>query len=97
MEDQNTNTQSPGQRASAYWFIDGLPLIVSGAEFALWGVLGVWSVLNHGIRIPASLLGSQLAFFGALLGFDRHFTEILKRRITYPRTGYVSPPVSEER
>jgi hypothetical protein len=97
MEDQMTTPQSPGQRASAYWFIDGLPLIVSGAEFALWGALGVWSLLDSRMRVPAFFLGSQLAFFGAVLGFDRHFTEILKRRITYPRTGYVNPPMSEER
>jgi len=87
---------SPGRRAAAYWFSDGLPECIFGAAYLVWGVLGiVWrlDLLVHWGRLPmlAGLLG-----FSLVLGFDRKILEWLKVRLTYPRTGYVRPPAYPE-
>jgi len=86
MEDYSA---SPARRAAVYWFLDGLPEIVSGLVLVLCGGIGLalWSA-------GLGLLGPLLGFLGLLLLWkDRDAIEFLKARLTYPRTGYVRPPV----
>jgi hypothetical protein len=97
MENYSGEPRTPGQRAAVYWFIDGLPLVVSGSLFVIWGVLGIWGTLQPRMRGLAGLFGFTVVFFGAVCpGFDRFITEFLKARVTYPRTGYVRRPVDVE-
>jgi hypothetical protein len=86
MEDYSV---SPAGRAAAYWFADGLPEIVCGLVMILCGGLGfaLWSVgLSPLWSFPGLLL----------LWKDRDIIEFLKAHLTYPRTGYVRPPMNSD-
>jgi hypothetical protein len=87
-------TDSPGRRAATYWFVDGLPEIAFG--LALF-ILGVWGVALGVLywRNWWMLVGFTLAYLLliVMLIMHRRFLDFLKARITYPRTGYVRPPV----
>ncbi len=82
-------TASPALRAAAYWFIDGLPEIVSGLVMTLCGGIGLllWS----------AGVSPLFAFLGLILLWkDRGAVEFLKARLTYPRTGYARPPMDSD-
>jgi len=83
--------QSPGQRAAAYWFIDGLPDIVLGLTLLVFGGGALlWQIAAPHHPILDLLIvaaGLTLHFF-----IDRRVLGFLKSRTTYPRTGYVQPP-----
>jgi len=84
--------KSPGRRAAAYWFSDGLPEAVFGLAYLTWGVLGMaWSLRLAGRWSRTAGVAASLAFF-LLWAFDRKALDWLKARLTYPRTGYVRPP-----
>ena len=86
MEDYSA---SPAHRAAAYWFIDGLPEVVSGLVIALSGGVG--------LVLWAAGLNPLFAFLGlAVLWKDRSIVDFLKARLTYPRTGYVRPPINSD-
>ena len=98
-DDSAKQSDTPGQRAASYWFTDGLPFIVSGLLFAIWGALGICSILSltpkWGHLLPGAF-GAFVVFFCAVApGLDRSFTEALKARITYPRTGYAPRPMDD--
>ncbi len=85
---------SPGRRAAAYWFIDGLPEIVFGLAMLTFGLCSVW-MIEQGNRqhwwISAGVLVAELLFL-LMFFMHRRILDFLKARITYPRTGYVRPP-----
>ena len=84
---------SPGQRAASYWFADGLPDIVLGVTVLVFGAAGLWWCLpdpKHGLAPDFFFLAAgQLLFILT----EREILDYLKLRVTYPRTGYVRPPV----
>ena len=80
---------SPGQRAAAYWFVDGLPEIVSGFIMALSGGIGL-ALMSAGMPPWPGFLGLFLLFK------ERSIAEFLKARLTYPRTGYAKPPMNSD-
>ena len=80
---------SPALRAAAYWFIDGLPEIVSGFVMVLCGGIG-FALWKAGLNPLPGFLGFLV------LWKDREIIEFFKARLTYPRTGYVRPPKSLE-
>ncbi len=88
-----TQIESPGRRAAAYWFVDGLPEIAFGIAMLLLGVCGVWMMERdrHNWWMLAGLMVAYL-LFGAMFFIHRRILDFLKARITYPRTGYVRPP-----
>jgi hypothetical protein len=84
---------SPGRRAAAYWFVDGLAEILFGLFFLIPSALALASKefrwQNWWIRsvmIALALLGYAIWFL------HRRILHFLKVRITYPRTGYARPP-----
>lgn len=89
-----TPMASPGRRAAAYWFADGLPDIALGTTLLVFGSAGLW----WSIHSPEPAARTWLDFFciaiGVLLlmGSERALLGFLKSRVTYPRTGYVQPP-----
>lgn len=96
MEDYFAPENSPGRRAAANWFIDGLPEIVTGLEFAMLGGMASW-LLQQPLRFEKLLAGGILFLLILLVnGGDRNITEFFKARVTYPRTGYVQPPMHAE-
>ncbi len=89
---------SPGRRAAAYWFIEGLPEILFSLFFLLpWAFYLAMKLLHTQIQIQnwwikwavIMLAGWFPVIFWLLYRAGLNF---LKARITYPRTGYVQPP-----
>ena len=86
---------SPGRRAASYWFIDGVPEIISGLALALLG--GLWLRSEWTRSLPwierVWSLAAMLLLLAVLFGWERKIAQYIKARLTYPRTGYVRPPV----
>jgi hypothetical protein len=89
-------TASAGRRAASYWFVDGLPHVIFGSALLLSGASGLlWRRY-----LPHPKLGHYLALvsgFGLYFLMGRAILDLLKSRVTYPRTGYVQPPEEMER
>ena len=86
-----------GRRAAAYWFIDGLPEIFFGVLYIAFGSIGlVWGFHLKNPWSTVALLTMLVAFM-LIFSKDRAILDYLKARVTYPRTGYVSPPGEPER
>lgn len=82
------------RRAWSYWFADGLPNLLAGIVcMLLAGVFLLLSGLRH--NGSALVIAFVLVAFGicgfVVIRFKQTF-EWLKRRITYPRTGYIASP-----
>jgi hypothetical protein len=85
--------QSPGRRAAAYWFVDGLPEIVFGLVYLAMGAAGIaLGFQPKDWLLRAMALVSGVAFLLLFLR-GREILDLLKARFTYPRTGYVRPPL----
>ncbi|HEY3473656.1 MAG TPA: hypothetical protein VGK56_03545 [Anaerolineales bacterium] len=90
------NIANVEQRIKRYWYTDGIGELVGGGMFILLGVyfalqefLGESSPL--GGMLQASLV---LIMIGGMFG-GRRLINLLKTRLTYPRTGYVEYQVNE--
>jgi len=92
MKNDSDKPASPGRRAAAYWFKDGFPDILLGTTLVVFGGLGLaWCI--HSPKSAGRpdfffLAAGQLLFYWK----GRPAVDLLKSRITYPRTGYVQPP-----
>jgi hypothetical protein len=82
------------RRPQRYWNIDGLPELMMGLLWIVWG--GAWLL---GERIPrGSLYNAFWMFVPAILALSGSAvvwaTRALKTRITFPRAGYIAwqPP-----
>ncbi len=73
-------------RARSYWHVDVIPWLVRGLQAMCWAL--VIFLVGHG---PHSSVYFNLVALVAIC-LDRGTILFLKSRITYPRTGYVSPP-----
>lgn len=88
------------QHALAYWNVDGLPTIFGAAGYLLF--CGLFAVLIYILAaIGDATLGWVIFFLGLpVTAFvaawfvyrSEDLIERLKRRTTYPRTGYAAPP-----
>jgi len=88
-----TQINTPGRRAAAYWFIDGLPEIVFGLFALGWSgfvIIANFHSVNTWILLSTWLL--LYSSFTFLMYRDKKILDFIKTRITYPRTGYVQPP-----
>jgi hypothetical protein len=92
MDDRFLDT--PGRRAAAYWFIDGLPELVAGIGLVALGGGAVWLYQFHPRTWPVRAAFAAVALVSFLIVFSRHraIALFLKSRVTFPRTGYVRPP-----
>ena len=97
MEDKiAVQPESAGRRAAAYWFIDGLPEIFFGVLYVVWGSTGlIWGFNLENPWMKGAMIAAALAFL-LLFWKDRVILDYFKARVTYPRTGYVSPPAEPE-
>jgi hypothetical protein len=80
------------RRPRRYWNIDGIPELVLGVVWVLWGVaLLVGEALPRGAawRVYWMVMPAVLVLGGMAAN---QITKALKRRVTYPRTGYVELP-----
>jgi hypothetical protein len=81
-----------GRRAAAYWFSDGLPELAFGLALAACGGVGLAWVLYFPYPWMRLVLLLASAWLLALYLWDRKILDVLKTRLTYPRTGYAQPP-----
>lgn len=83
--------QSPGRRAAAYWFSDGLPDIFFGSILIVFaGAAMLWQSLSPHRWIYDLLLIT--AGYALHYATERRVLVYLKSRTTWQRTGYVQPP-----
>ncbi len=89
------SVQDARDRALRYWDSDGLNAIITGLGMLLMGFGVFWSHSHNGLReflgdlmyLLASLFMAEEAIMGKVAG-------LLKAHITYPRTGYIAPPLN---
>lgn len=83
-------TQKAKQRATRYWFNDGINELASGIFFSLLGVYFIALVRLRQGSLLDTILESSLILVVLVIGFGiNKFVPFLKERITYPRGGYV--------
>jgi hypothetical protein len=88
----NTFTQISfiGRRAASYWFFDGLPEIVDGLCLLINGAILIGLLfISH--KWWVFLLLYLMMY--PITTMQHRILDFIKARITYPRTGYVSPPI----
>lgn len=90
--DPERSSADAGRRAAAYWFDDGLPEIVFGIPLILLGAVPLLSRLYLSATWVRVLSGAAALCLLAVWVFHRQLLDLVKARITYPRTGYVHPP-----
>ncbi len=92
--DSAEQNQSPGHRAAAYWFADDLPEIAFGIVLLATGLICTLVVMRgQAHRQDWWLRTLFLVAFPLFFFLHRRILDFFKARITYPRTGYVRPPV----
>jgi hypothetical protein len=92
VKNETAAVETPGRRAAAYWFADGLPELVFGAVNLLAGAFGMLMNLFVLVTWLKGAYIVALLVFILLLRKDRVILDLIKARLTYPRTGYVRPP-----
>lgn len=96
-DDFTAQNVSPGRRAAAYWFVDGLPEIVNGVSLVLIAGMGlVWQAYAPNGSWAKLYFLVVAAGFVVLWWKGNAVVDSLKSRLTYPRTGYVPPPEEAE-
>jgi hypothetical protein len=85
--------ESPGRRAAAYWFEDGLPELLAGLVFLVCFLVSLAAYLRW---IPFPLFGvlwsAGLVVLITLPAWGWKVLDFIKTRSTYPRSGYAVPP-----
>lgn len=91
MSDLPASVSDAERHAWHYWFVDGLPHLLSGA-----GCLSVAAaILLKDILSGLPFVGFAVVAYGCaviIILRMRKILDWLKARMTYPRTGYVTPP-----
>lgn len=78
------------KRTRAYWYEDGFAEIAVGGLFALVGGFLYLQSITLGTPLVAVIsIGMTLLILGGSF-LVKQFVNTLKKRVTYPRTGYVS-------
>jgi hypothetical protein len=83
---------SAEQRASRYWFDDGLPTLLTGLACLLMAFFLLYPRTGNSSPVATVVSLAAVVLYGVVLLRQREILDWLKSRITYPRTGYVRPP-----
>lgn len=85
------------QRVKRYWYSDGIAELSSGGMFVLLGLyFGIQGYYGEGSLVSVVLQVSLvLIMMGGIFGV-RWMVNLLKIRLTYPRTGYVEYRKNEQ-
>lgn len=87
-----TSLKDIERRQPKYWSVDGLPQLVTGVGWLLWGgvyLIGV-SLLEGRSRVYWAIVTILVALWG--IAVPRALGK-LKERMTYPRAGYAQMPL----
>jgi hypothetical protein len=84
------------QRVKRYWYADGIAELATGGMFVMLGLyFGVQGYFGEASTVSVILQVSLILLaIGGVFGV-RWLVNILKARVTYPRTGYVEYRVNE--
>jgi hypothetical protein len=93
---ENTEIKEVEQRVKRYWYTDGIAELAGGGMFLLLGLyFGIQGYLGENSLVSV-LLQASLALLMIAGAFGvRWLVNVLKARVTYPRTGYVQYHVNE--
>lgn len=93
---ENNDMKQVEQRVKRYWYTDGIAELASGGLFILLGIyFGAQGFFGQGSLVSVILQVSlMLVMIAGAFGI-RWLVNILKTRLTYPRTGYVEYRVNE--
>jgi type IV secretory pathway VirB2 component (pilin) len=87
----NNSIDQAANRARRYWYVDGLN---EGAFGGLCLLLGIYFQIQENLLIPSlirhMLEAGLVLFIVAIVLLLNKLVNLLKERITYPRSGYVS-------
>ncbi|HEX5941773.1 MAG TPA: hypothetical protein VFY66_05815, partial [Anaerolineales bacterium] len=91
-----TNISDVEQRVKRYWYTDGIGELIGGGMFIL---LGIYFALQGFLGQNSTLGGIlQVSLILVMIGgsvISRKLINVLKTRLTYPRTGYVEYRVNQ--
>ena len=93
----NNNFSDVEQRVKRYWFKDGIGELAGGGLFLMIGLFFAGNEWLPQNSLARTLLDSSLILI--LIGgmfIARWLINLLKTRLTYPRTGYVEYPPSKK-
>ena len=85
--------KSPGRRAAAYWFEDGLPELLAGLMFFVCFLVLLASYLKWINYVLFMVLWNVgITFLLTLPAWGWKVLDLVKTGLTYPRSGYATPP-----
>lgn len=84
------------ERAWNYWFADGITNVVVGVTTLLMALCLRYTPRYPLRPFPLALWLTALILYVLMGARHRQIVEWLKTKTTYPRTGYVRPPYSED-
>jgi hypothetical protein len=83
------------RRQPKYWGVDGLPQLVTGVGWLLWGslyLIGIWLLERRSYRVYCAILTGVVLLWGIAVQLA---LGKLKARVTYPRAGYAGMRIGE--
>ena len=83
------------QRQPKYWGMDGLPQLVTGVGWLLWGslyLIGIWLLERRSYRVYWAIVTGVVLLWGIAVQLA---LGKLKERVTYPRAGFAGMPIGE--
>ena len=83
------------QQQPKCWGIDGLPQLVTGIGWLLWGglyLIGIWLLERRSYRVYWAIVTGVVLLWGIAVQLA---LGKLKQRLTYPRAGYAGMPIGE--
>lgn len=83
------------RRQPKYWGMDGLPQLVTGVGWLLWGslyLIGIWLLERRAYRVYWAIVTGVVLLWGIAVQLA---LGKLKQRVTYPRAGFAGMPVGE--
>ena len=83
------------QQQPKCWGIDGLPQLVTGIGWLLWGslyLIGIWLLERRSYRVYWAIVTGVVLLWGIAVQLA---LGKLKERVTYPRAGYAGMPIGE--
>ena len=91
-----SNLSDIEHRVKRYWYTDGIGELIGGGMFILLGIyFALQEFLGQNSIVSVILQSSLILVMIGGMYLGRRLINVLKTRVTYPRTGYVEYQVNE--